>query len=101
MTQATRIRLPTSLQGWRDKLRANLTRRTILVSTVVLIVAYLSVVPLVYLVVGAFTTDGGFTLDGFARAYGGNNQAGQMLMNSMIFSIGSAALALVIGTALA
>ena len=102
MTQSrVKPRPPTSLRGLRDKLRANLTRRTILVGTVVLIVAYLAVVPLVYLVVGTFTADGGFTFDGFARAYGGNNQAGQMFLNSLVFAIGSAALALAIGTALA
>lgn len=103
MTQSrVKPRPPTSFRGLRDKLRENLTRRTILVGAVVLIVAYLAVVPLVYLVTGTFTAgDGGFTLNGFIRAYGGNSQAGQMFVNSLIFAVGSAALALAIGTALA
>ena len=102
MTQLrVKARTPRSFLGLRDRLRENLTRRTILVGVVVLIVGYLAVVPLVYLIFGTFSADGGFTLDGFARAYGGNSQAGQMFLNSLVFAVGSAALALVIGTALA
>jgi iron(III) transport system permease protein len=87
--------------SWRS-LRGKINRRTIIVGAVVLVVAYLSVVPLVFLLVGTFTgEDGSFSLDAFARAYGGNSDAGTMFLNSLIFSVGSTVLSLAIGTALA
>ena len=88
--------------GVRQRIRALFTRRAIVVGVIVVIVGYLAAVPLVYLIIGTFSgADGGISLSGFARAYGGNNQAGQMMINSIIFAVGSGFLALVIGTALA
>lgn len=75
--------------------------RTIIVGTTILIVGYLALVPLYFLLHDTFASEAGPTFDAFVRAYGGNSQAGQMMVNSLIFAAGSAALALVVGTVLA
>jgi iron(III) transport system permease protein len=74
--------------------------RNIIILAVVIIVAYLAVVPLLYLLGGTFFENGTFTLDAFARAY---KDTGLMEMagNSLVFAAGSAFLALVVGTFLA
>ncbi|MEU0599982.1 iron ABC transporter permease [Streptomyces sp. NPDC006393] len=84
------LRRPLSLQG-------------LLVGGAVLVVGYLAIVPLGYLVHDTFlSADGrGISFGAFSRAYGGNSQSGEMMLNSLWFALGSAALALVIGTALA
>ncbi|MFE0630922.1 ABC transporter permease [Streptomyces sp. NPDC058864] len=84
------LRRPLSLQG-------------LLVGAAVVIVGYLAVVPLGYLVHDTFlSADGtGVSVSAFSRAYGGNSQAGSMMLNSLWFAFGSAALALVLGTVLA
>ncbi|GAA0694313.1 iron ABC transporter permease [Streptomyces cellulosae] len=85
-----RIRRPLSLQG-------------LLVGATVIVVGYLALVPLGYLIHDTFlSADGsGVSLDAFARAYGGDAHAGEMMLNSLWFAIGSAALALLLGTVLA
>lgn len=75
--------------------------RTLIIGVVILIVGYLALVPLFFLLNDTFSGESGPTFDAFARAYGGNSQAGQMMANSLIFAGGSAVLALVVGTALA
>lgn len=84
------LRRPLSLQG-------------LLVGVAVVVVGYLAIVPLGYLIHDTFlSADGsGVSFDAFARAYGGNSQSGQMMLNSLWFALGSAALALTLGTALA
>lgn len=84
------LRRPLSLQG-------------LLVGGAVLVVGYLAVVPLGYLIHDTFlsATGQGVSFDAFSRAYGGNSQSGEMLLNSLWFALGSAALALVLGTSLA
>ncbi|MBQ0825994.1 ABC transporter permease [Streptomyces tagetis] len=84
-------------------LRRPLSFQGLLVGVAVVVVGYLALVPLGYLVHDTFLGSGGsgVSLDAFARAYGGNSQAGQMLLNSLWFAVGSAALALTLGTALA
>ncbi|MGI5133441.1 MULTISPECIES: ABC transporter permease [unclassified Streptomyces] len=84
------LRRPLSLQG-------------LLVGGAVVVVGYLAIVPLGYLVHDTFlSADGsGLSFNAFARAYGGNSQSGEMMLNSLWFALGSAALALVLGTALA
>ncbi|MFJ9535994.1 ABC transporter permease [Streptomyces sp. NPDC101225] len=84
------LKRPLSLQG-------------LLVGGAVIIVGYLAVVPLGYLVHDTFlSADGnGVSLGAFSRAYGGNSQSGEMMLNSLWFAVGAAALALVLGTALA
>lgn len=75
--------------------------RTLIIGIVILIVGYLALVPLFFLLNDTFSGDSGPTLGAFARAYGGDSQAGKMMANSLIFAGGSAVLALVVGTALA
>ncbi|GAA3894025.1 iron ABC transporter permease [Streptomyces lannensis] len=84
------LRRPLSLQG-------------LLVGGAVVVVGYLAIVPLGYLIHDTFlSADGsGLSFNAFARAYGGNSQSGEMMLNSLWFALGSAALALVLGTALA
>ncbi|GAA3827471.1 ABC transporter permease [Streptomyces chiangmaiensis] len=84
------LRRPLSLQG-------------LLVGGAVVVVGYLAIVPLGYLVHDTFlSADGsGLSFNAFARAYGGNSQSAEMMLNSLWFALGSAALALILGTALA
>jgi iron(III) transport system permease protein len=74
--------------------------KTLIIAAVAGIIGYLALVPLYYLFWGTFFDDNGFTLGGFARAYS-ENGIGELISNSLLFSIGSALLALVIGTGLA
>ncbi|MFF4918061.1 ABC transporter permease [Streptomyces tendae] len=95
---------PGSRPGPLARLRGRrFSTQTLLVGAAVLVVGYLAVVPLGYLVHDTFLdADGtGVSLDAFARAYGGNSQSGDMLLNSLWFALGSAALALVLGSTLA
>ncbi|WP_255950666.1 ABC transporter permease [Streptomyces odontomachi] len=91
---------PGSLAGL---LRRLCTLQGLLVGGSVLVVGYLALVPLGYLVHDTFlSADGsGFSVDAFARAYGGNSEAGSMMLNSLGFAVGAAAFALVLGTVLA
>jgi iron(III) transport system permease protein len=85
----------------RAVLRAAILRPGIMVALPVgLIVAYFALVPLVYLVWGTFFDASGFTLEGFTRAYS-HPATNQMIANSLVYALGSGALALVLGTALA
>ncbi len=83
------------------RLRQLASVQGLLVVGAVAVVGYLAVVPLAYLVHDTFVGSSGLTFAAFARAYGGNSQAGQMLLNSLWFAFGTAALALVVGTVLA
>jgi iron(III) transport system permease protein len=73
----------------------------LIVGGAMVVVGYLAVVPLIYLLQGTFVGRNGPTLEAFARAYGGDSQAGEMLLNSLGFALGSAALALFTGAVLA
>lgn len=77
------------------------TPRTFIIGVTIAIIGYLAAVPLCYLVYNTFVGSAGPTLDAFSRAYGGGSQAGTMMVNSLIFAVGSALLSLIIGTALA
>jgi iron(III) transport system permease protein len=77
------------------------TPQTLLVGGAILVVGYLALVPLVYLFRDTFTGSGGLSIAAFSRAYSPDQQAGSMLRNSLLFAVGSAALALVLGTTLA
>jgi iron(III) transport system permease protein len=74
-------------------------RSLVAVATLV-VVGYLALVPLVYLLWGAFSDDNGFSLSGFGRAYG-DARIWPLVGNSVLFAAGTAVLSLVIGTALA
>jgi iron(III) transport system permease protein len=72
------------------------------VGAAIAVIGYLAVVPLVYLLHDTFTgAQGGFSVEAFTRAYTSSSQAGRMMLNSVGFAVGSAALALGIGTLLA
>jgi iron(III) transport system permease protein len=85
----------------REALARWLTPQTALVGGAVVVVGYLALVPLVYLFRDTFTGSSGLSFAAFQRAYSSEQQAGTMLRNSLVFAIGSAAFALVLGTALA
>jgi iron(III) transport system permease protein len=78
------------------------TPKLLILAAVAVVVAYLAVVPLWFLIQGTFfdSTTNAFTLSGFQRAYT-DPAAFEMIRNSIWFAIGSAALSLVVGTALA
>jgi iron(III) transport system permease protein len=76
------------------------TPKVLIIGVVGLFIGFLAIVPLWYLLKGTFQDESGFTLSGFSRAYG-NERIGELVGNSLWFAFGAAALALVIGTALA
>src|SRR3990172_706456 len=67
---------------------------------IVIVVGYLAITPVAYLLYGTFIDDGGFSLDSFRRAYEFSG-IWAMVFNSLIYAVGSALLAFVIGTSLA
>ncbi|GAB2965218.1 iron ABC transporter permease [Amycolatopsis acidiphila] len=83
------------------RLRRLLTPQILIVVSAMVIVGYLAVVPLGYLLHDTFTGSSGLSFGAFARAYGGDSQAGRMMVNSLEFAFGSALFALIVGTALA
>jgi iron(III) transport system permease protein len=76
------------------------TPKVLIVGAAVVLIGYLSVVPLYYLLWGTFDGPDGFGLDGFARAYG-NDRIFELIWNSLWFAFGAAILSLVVGTGLA
>lgn len=78
------------------------TPKLLILGVVAIVVAYLAIVPLWFLVMGTFfdSTTNAFTFSGFQRAYT-DPDAFEMIRNSIWFAVGSAALSLVVGTALA
>jgi iron(III) transport system permease protein len=86
---------------WRGLVARWATPRTLLVGGSIVVVGYLALVPLIYLFRDTFTGSTGLSFEAFSRAYSADQQAGTMLRNSLIFAVGSAALALVLGTTLA
>ncbi|MCW2768445.1 MAG: sugB 2 [Nocardioides sp.] len=93
----------------RGRAREWLTRlrpRHALFLLCLVVVAYIVVGPLFFLTVGSFSTDlgsgglGQLTLDNYVRAYS-DGRVVSLLMNSLLFSGGSALVALVVGTGLA
>src|SRR3954469_14836903 len=67
---------------------------------VVAVIGYLALVPLGYLVWGAFFDERGFTLDWFREAYSAVG-LGTMMLNSLAFAVGSTAISVTLGTLLA
>lgn len=76
------------------------TRNLALLGTIA-VAGFLVITPLYFLVHDTFTTASGFSLDSFKRAYVDESKAPAMIVNSMVFALGSAAVALVVGTMLA
>jgi iron(III) transport system permease protein len=83
-----------------DRLRRLVTARTAIVALIILVVAYLSLVPLGFLLWQTFVRNGHLTLAAFREAYSETGLLG-MTLNSFAFAGGSTALAIVIGTGLA
>jgi iron(III) transport system permease protein len=87
-------------ERWMKRLASLLQPRNIIVLAVIVIIAYLAAVPLIYLLGKTFFENGTLSFDTFARGYD-DVGLGEMFGNSMIFAIGSSALALVVGTFMA
>lgn len=81
-------------------MRAGLWVQRILLGVVSLVVAYLALVPLYFLISETFFADDSSGVDAFRRAFSVPG-ASRMIYNSLVFSIGSAVLAIVLGTVLA
>ena len=99
-TSSPRARVPAEAEAaWK---RFVPTPKVLILGVVAVVVAYLAVVPLWFLIQGTFfdSTTNAFTLSGFTRAYT-DDQALEMIRNSIWFAIGSAVLSLVVGTGLA
>jgi iron(III) transport system permease protein len=74
--------------------------RNLILLAVVVVIGYLTLVPITYLVWGTFFNDTGFTLNAFKTAYTAVG-LGSLAWNSALFTVGSTALSVAIGTALA
>jgi iron(III) transport system permease protein len=81
-------------QGWRLKVEHGVYVALLAVLT------YLIGAPIFYILWGTFFEGGSFTLDAFGRAFGAEGTL-ETLWNTVAFSLGSAAIAVVFGTALA
>lgn len=86
---------------WWVRVRSFVTIRTLILGVACVVVAYLAIVPVYYLLWGTFFDASGLTFSGFVRGFTGLLDAGAMVRNSIEFAVGSAALSLVIGIALA
>ena len=80
--------------------RELLRPQTLIILGVVLVIAYLAIVPLGYLLWGTFFDEQGFTLRFFGEAYAAFPLT-ELLANSFTFAIGSTAISIAIGTTLA
>jgi iron(III) transport system permease protein len=73
---------------------------TWIVLVAIVVVVYLTILPLGYLLHDTFIGPNGFTFDAFARAYREGSGAGEMLLNSVKFALGVTVFSLVAGAAL-
>jgi iron(III) transport system permease protein len=96
--RAAPLRRLKRLRG-RD-LRRLLSARNLIILGVVVVIGYLALVPLGYLLWGAFFDDNGFTLNWFTKAYSAVG-LGEMLSNSLVFALGSTLISVSLGTLLA
>jgi len=74
--------------------------KTFIIVAVVLVIGYLSLVPLLYLLWGTFFDSTGLTGAAFERAYG-TTGLGELVYNSMVFATGATLVSVVMGTLLA
>ncbi len=97
---------PAPVRVLRPPLRARVSLQALLPAVTAVVVAYLTLLPLAFLLYGTFFTPtvggqaGVFTLQNYVHAYT-DRAALTILANSMLFSVGTMLVALVIGTALA
>ncbi|HEX7298520.1 MAG TPA: iron ABC transporter permease [Solirubrobacteraceae bacterium] len=80
--------------------RALLSARNLIILGVVVAIGYLALVPLGYLVWGAFFDESGLTLRWFRDAYSAVGLR-EMMVNSLVFAIGSTTISVTLGTVLA
>lgn len=90
----------TAVPGAPPVRRRLFSSQTIGLTTAVVVVAYLALVPIIYLLDGVFFKDGSFTLAFFRKAYTADRLI-SMLGNSFVYAAGATIVAMVIGTALA
>ncbi len=86
--------------GVRRRTRAGSRGKVVVLSVVIAVLAYLTLVPLGFLLWETFTECGDFTLDSIARAYSADALGG-MAISSVTFAVGTAVLAVTLGTLLA
>jgi iron(III) transport system permease protein len=84
----------------RIDVRRLLQPQVLIILAVVLVVGYLSLVPVLYLLYGTFYDGVSVTLRFFTEAYSAFG-LGEMIFNSLIFAVGSTVLSVVLGTTLA
>lgn len=89
-----------AIEPERAAQRMRIRPETTLVAGVAAVVGALTILPLGYLVWRAFSAEGRPTLANFASAYGGD-RLGSMAWSSLWFTVGSTALAVAVGAALA
>src|ERR671934_4434 len=88
------------LVGRGTALRRIFSARNLIVGAVAAAISYLALVPLGFLLWQTFIRDGRVSIDSFRGAYS-TIGLGRMTVNSLEFALGSSALAIVLGTALA
>lgn len=86
--------VPQKKKSWRPKVEH------VVYAALCAVLTYLVGAPVFWLLWGTFFEGGSFTLDAFQRAFGAPDTM-ETLWNTVWFSLGSAAIALVFGTALA
>jgi iron(III) transport system permease protein len=80
--------------------RLSLSPKTLILSTTVIIVAFLALVPLLFLLWGTFVDDGRFSMSSFRSAYE-TDGLGELVVNSSLFAFGATVVSISIGTFLA
>src|SRR5712691_699298 len=95
------VTLPRAI-GRRQALHLSFDRRYIWVGLLIVVLGWLTVVPIVRLVVGSLSDaqTGDFTLLNYSRVYS-SSSTWELLSNSLVFALGSCAVSFVIGTTLA
>lgn len=84
-----------------DLVQKWVTVQSVILTGAVALVAFLVLVPIIYLLLGSFFSNGQFTLQFFQNAYFGETDLLEMIWNSVVFAVGSTILAMVSATALA
>jgi iron(III) transport system permease protein len=97
MAQTAAVQAP---RAGSDRLRRLLSARNLIVVVTVVVIAYLAAVPLGFLLWQTFFKHGHLSFDAFRTAYT-EVGLGRMMLNSLLFSLGSSALAIALGTTLA
>lgn len=90
----------TWLQRVKQRIFAGAWSREAVLGSAVGLIAFLVLVPLAYLLWKAFFPSGALTLQGFAEAFG-DEQAVRMVIDTLVYALGSTILAVVTGTVLA